>query len=72
MQELGVVELRGWDPDQANNSLTLGPGKGVGRMEVVESKAESKGMSHLRARVMKANLHATGLLEEKSNESSEQ
>jgi len=41
-------------------------------MEVVESKAESKSMSHLGACVMKANLQATGLLEGKSNESSEQ
>lgn len=55
VQELGVVALRGWDPDQANNPSMLDPGKGVGWMEVMESKAESKGMSHLRACVMKAN-----------------
>lgn len=72
VQELGVVALRGWDPDQANNPLMLGPGKAVGWMEVMESKAESKGMSHLRAWVMKANFQATGLLEGKSKESSEQ
>ena len=68
---MGVQELRlggaqrlGSQPGQELFS-TLG-------LEVVENKAESKSMSQLGAWGMKANLQATGLLEVKSYESSEQ